>query len=649
MQPCLLFVIPHVAYRLFCLSRLAQVISSGYLLLAGRPCGERPRAVSCLAMSSGSTQSKQLSWVELLRNIYGDRVEDCFADTAMHEHAQKLGAGLWLVRFAVEADMLKTCNAQLHDCFEDIIKEKGPRAIALQGKKRWYDTIQCVAGICICKYVYEGTARRKTYALKDLPSHNHLTEWLHSQMQVPNEKQFNEIVSNRYLQSKDESIPWHSDVAKNRLLAQDAEVLSLTLGSPGAFCWHFDEKGDFSLKAKQKSIDRKERGVLFLLPGDLLLTDGSFQKNFRHKTLPYSRLPDPDLANKYTGSNPAMLGRFDCMQSENKEHDRIAVTWRRIVNHDPGCPELPARLSPLATPPPLPPAQSPVAPAPFSEAPAPAIPTLVNDPLEIQPTHMLKTVKSALAFIEWVNTVADNMEGYLETCPVESRAALTEGFDKLCIRNREVLRTKALGELSVDVHSRLQELSRYGGSKKAFDTMQPPSDSKPFEKGACGSGTSTICRVVVSLRVAEILFKNADVDRYISHEAVVCVPARMLAGHAVYWLQGGVYKKRKVADFDPEWAQFRVFELPLNYESTMQRFSLNPLPKQEDKPRDVIIRRYLAAWWDLLLQEKRRHHPPLEYCFCFGHLNHNEGNFGEHDFQNHIQSVRDYLWKKGGF
>jgi hypothetical protein len=250
------------------------------------------------------------------------------------------------------------------------------------------------------------------------------------------------------------------------------------------------------------------------------------------------------------------------------------------------------------------------------------------------------------------------MEEYLENCPMESREALSASFDKLRIRHREVLRAKALGELSVDVHSRLQDLSRYGGSKKAFHTMEPPSDDTPFISGAMGSGTSTACRVVVPLRVAEMFFKNADVDRYITQEAVVSVPARSLARFAVYFFQDGQCKQKTVADFDPDWAQFRVFELPMNYESTMQRYSLNALPEQEGKPRDEIIRGYLAAWLALLVQEKRRHHPSptqsnnqnglslcgsrfLEYCVCFGHLIHNEGHCGEHEFQNHIQSVSD--------
>jgi len=293
----------------------------------------------------------------------------------------------------------------------------------------------------------------------------------------------------------------------------------------------------------------------------------------------------------------------------------------------------------------------------LAEVPAPAKPTLVIDPHEIQLTLMLSTVARASEYIQFVESVADDMEEYLENCP-ESREALSASFDKLRIRHREVLRTKVLGELSVDVHSRLQDLSRYGGSKKAFHTMEPPSDDTPFISGAMGSGTSTTCRVVVPLRVAEMFFKNADVDRYITQEAVVSVPARSLAGFAVYLFQDGQCKQKTVADFDPDWAQFRVFELPMNYESTMQRYSLNALPEQEGKPRDEIIRGYLAAWFALLVQEKRRHHPSptqsnnqnglslcgssfLEYCVCFGHFLHNEGHCGEHAFQNHIQSVSD--------
>ena len=113
-------------------------------------------------MSSGSTQSKQSSWLELLSDTYGNRVQDVFEGTQMHDRAQKLGFGLWLVPGAVRAEQIQTWNAQIHECFNHISDTSGSRSIALKGKKtRWYDTIQCVAGSCTCKYDYEGTARHR--------------------------------------------------------------------------------------------------------------------------------------------------------------------------------------------------------------------------------------------------------------------------------------------------------------------------------------------------------------------------------------------------------------------------------------------------------------------------------------------------------
>ena len=275
------------------------------------------------------------------------------------------------------------------------------------------------------------------------------------------------------------------------------------------------------------------------------------------------------------------------------------------MNHHPDCPELPG------------PAPSPIGPpvrfcppaglaAVKNEVSAPAIPTLVSDPREIEPALMESTVAKATAFIQFVDSLADDMEKFLATCPVESREGLVASFNKLRNGTREVRRTKFVGEVSIDVHSRLQELMCYGGSKKAFHTLEPPLDDTPFMKGAMGSGNSTTCRVVVPLMVAKIFFQNADVDRYITQQAAVSVPARMLEGVPVYWCQDGQCKEKRVTDFDSEWAQFRMFELPLNYEATMQRYSLNALPKPEDKPRQEIIRGYLAAWLSLLVQEKRR-------------------------------------------
>ena len=74
-----------------------------------------------------------MSMREILFTRYGKRVVDCFEGTPVQPIARRLGTGLWLVRDAVEADRLEMWDGQLHEGLDDIIKQKGPRAVAAEG------------------------------------------------------------------------------------------------------------------------------------------------------------------------------------------------------------------------------------------------------------------------------------------------------------------------------------------------------------------------------------------------------------------------------------------------------------------------------------------------------------------------------------
>ena len=84
---------------------------------------------------------------------------------------------------------------------------------------------------------------------------------------------FNELVANEYAHTKDEFTPWHSD--ESRLLGDGALIVSITLGSPGVFCfapkfgtlfatqWHYR----CHEWRKQNYKDNGVRGCVALFPG----------------------------------------------------------------------------------------------------------------------------------------------------------------------------------------------------------------------------------------------------------------------------------------------------------------------------------------------------------------------------------------------
>ncbi len=108
---------------------------------------------------------------------------------------------------------------------------------------------------------------------------------------------FHQIVGNCYANALSQAIPWHSD--QSDLLSHNADIVSVSLGCGGVFCYMPNErqvKSDFhkSLSLgktwgtrRQVAIERRLRGCVPLFAGDVLLMCGSFQECMQHKTLRY--------------------------------------------------------------------------------------------------------------------------------------------------------------------------------------------------------------------------------------------------------------------------------------------------------------------------------------------------------------------------
>ena len=171
-------------------------------------------------------------------------------------------------------------------------------------------------------------------------------KWVNDKLRLERSLQFNELVTNQYAVGKQEYTPWHSDTSP--FLDDEGLIVSVTLGAPGVFCfapfygvesarkWYYKTEDT----RKQCYVDESVRGCVDLWPGDLMLMGGTFQKHMAHKTLKISRI-NIRMFKDFPAMNPevsASLQRLIDNCDEWRKH-RIAITFRRIVNHSDGSAE----------------------------------------------------------------------------------------------------------------------------------------------------------------------------------------------------------------------------------------------------------------------------------------------------------------------
>ena len=123
---------------------------------------------------------------------------------------------------------------------------------------------------------------------------------------------------------------------------------------------------------------------------------------------------------------------------------------------------------------------------------------------------------------------------------------------------------------------------------------------------ATGSWSSAL-RIVVPLKVAQMMFLSADARRCAATSGSVAVNLRTssgqrLAGKTIYFVQGDNVKTWGFHNVSLEWAQFKTFELGLDYRRTMERVQLQVIPRSGLALAEWHnqIRNYLARWWEYL-------------------------------------------------
>ena len=175
-------------------------------------------------------------WHKPFVQKYGaEEVEDDFAGTPFGDKAAQIGFGLYIIRDCLPADHSADFHVQLKQAFLDVALGKGTRAVQVKGTKLWYEALQVLLGKCICEYRYAASAKTKVRQASDVPVLGGLSKWLHNCHHCDDKHRFHQIVSNIYSFARDDSVPWHTDA--NKLLAQSTDVIALSLGASGIFCY----------------------------------------------------------------------------------------------------------------------------------------------------------------------------------------------------------------------------------------------------------------------------------------------------------------------------------------------------------------------------------------------------------------------------
>ena len=294
----------------------------------------------------GRSVAMTSDWASLLASTFGPhRLENCFLNTAFAPFAEKFGFGLYVIRAAMLPTLAQGIQEELNVYIEDIALKRGICTIQAKSTEGTlcYNTIHAVAGHCMCKSKNANTASHPVFRLNEVPVLEIVTSWLHEMCQTPPEQMFTEIVANDYSYNLDQAMGWHTD--KNCLLRKSTDIVSLSIGAPGIFCYQPDVRSaaqflefPFGTERRNTMIKAGLRGFVPLFSGDILLMSGTFQEYLCHKTLRFTTAAE-DVSAKYPGSCDGSKKLLPVAVCRGLFRDRACITWRLITNHLPICPD----------------------------------------------------------------------------------------------------------------------------------------------------------------------------------------------------------------------------------------------------------------------------------------------------------------------
>ena len=321
-----------------------------------------------------STMAVASDWVVTLTEKYGSQVEDLLQGTGLQHWGETLGFGIHVVRNAISpsqaAEFMGELDRSVANAAATSIRGNHGVAVQCTGGTRCYKTIQGTTGHCTCKSRFAGNAKHELYRVADVPALKSFEDWVNGH-DVSHNYRVNEVLGNIYSREDDEHINWHDDT--DELYQTSTDVLSLSVGSPGVFCFQprkndsddrlYQVTGAKRLKIKarrQQAIDKGLRGLVPLFSGDLLVMSGNCQYYMQHKTLKFSRLTDTaKLLAAYTATSETskeLLPSVSIKPEEISLANRGNFTGRIISHHETTpvrCPGIPATLQLPHVPPTL--------------------------------------------------------------------------------------------------------------------------------------------------------------------------------------------------------------------------------------------------------------------------------------------------------
>ena len=182
------------------------------------------------------------SWKDVLEKTYGKQMVDVFEGTQFASYGAEHGFGLYVFRNAYEDVKSQAAHVNLETMFRGLAttEERQQRSVTVGSKATgFYKSVQAVSNDkCKCLWKYAGAEKHRLYNVAQFKGLHDPLQWVQALGEGSGVVPFNQILSNLYEVASDDKIPAHTD--SNPLLNESTEILSLSLGAPGVFCFEPD-------------------------------------------------------------------------------------------------------------------------------------------------------------------------------------------------------------------------------------------------------------------------------------------------------------------------------------------------------------------------------------------------------------------------
>ena len=324
----------------------------------------------CECVLPVSCKCESRRWRDVFKD-HGHRIDDLLEGTKLQDPAKNYNFGIFTVRQGMGKKNADEYYQLLDQDFEFLCKKdrdaKGPnrkrKAVAITKgstpEYTGYETFQCTAHNCSCKYTYAKTGDHDHYNTEELVAPSRFVDTLNF---LGQKRQciVDEVVANCY--SPSQRVPPHTDYAP--IYARCTSIVSASFGNAGIFVWkvrapkaELDEavpsfanqhplwsalggpkkRGDAGRQEMIKTLGYA--GAVALFHGDVLVMEGTFQTHFEHATLVIDKEDSlEDLLARYPATTEQSQQLIATALSQKQVFEkRLNLTARLISNHKPRC------------------------------------------------------------------------------------------------------------------------------------------------------------------------------------------------------------------------------------------------------------------------------------------------------------------------